>query len=421
MAATEPADPMAWAQEYTPVLEELANRYSETLPLEGYTIAVATHMEAKSGVFVKTLRAAGAEVLFTGSEPHSTDPAVVEELDSIDGIEAYIDDEMSRLEWEEAIDDLLRSEPDFILDDGAELMSRLYADHPSAAESVIAGAEQTTTGITRLEAMEADDVLAFPVYGVNNTPMKNYFDNVHGTGESSLVNITMTTNTMLTGKTVVVAGYGYCGRGLARKAAGLGAETIVTEVDPRKALEAVMDGHQVMEMAEAAPKGDYFITATGNSSVIREAHIRSMSDGAILANAGHVDVEIPAETLEELATETVTPEPGVTQYVLPDGRRINLLADGKLVNLTAPASKGHPAEVMDTTFAMMVVAAIDLLNPPSDREPGLYAIPDELDREIASLKLETMDVAIDSLTADQSAYQDEWRPDRGPDYSSPGR
>lgn len=420
MAQQTEQNPMDWTSEYTPILHALGQRFEEEEPLDGYTFAVATHMEAKSGVFVKTLNRAGARVLFTGSEPHSTDPAVVSQLDSIQGIEAFISGNMDKTEWESRIDDLLQEEPDFILDDGAELISRLHADHPSIAPSVSGGAEQTTTGITRLEAMAEENVLEFPVYAVNNTPMKNYFDNIHGTGESSLTNLAQTTNTILTGKTVVVIGYGYCGRGLARKAAGLGARTIVTEIDPRNALEALMDGHQVMSMAEAASKGDYFITATGNRGVITADHIQEMKDGAILANAGHLDVEIPREELSKVADSISTPRDGITQYTLSDGRKVNLLADGKLVNLTAPGSKGHPAEVMDTTFAMMIMAAVNLLGESSPETPGLYGIPDDVDREIASMKLETMDVAIDSLTTDQTQFRESWEPDRG-DYSSPER
>jgi adenosylhomocysteinase len=254
----------------------------------------------------------------------------------------------------------------------------------------------------RLEAMEADDMLSFPVYGVNDTPMKHYFDNVHGTGESSLSNVMITTNTMLSGKTVVIAGYGYCGRGIARKARGMGAQTIVTEVDPRKALEAHMDGHQLAPMAEAAREADYVITSTGNRDVVRGDHLEALSDGVILANAGHFDVEIMVADIEAAANRVTEPRDGVTRYHLPDGRRINVLADGRLVNLTGPHSNGHPAEVMDTTFAMMFEAARDMLaGEGRNLTPGLYAMPDRLDRAVANRKLETLDVEIDDLTEHQ--------------------
>jgi adenosylhomocysteinase len=256
--------------------------------------------------------------------------------------------------------------------------------------------------------MADQDVLRFPVYGVNDTPMKHYFDNVHGTGESTLANVAITTNAVLSGKDVVVCGYGYCGRGIARKARGMGAQTIVTEVDPRKALQAHMDGHRVMDMDEAAREGDLFITATGNREVIRPEHVEQMTDGATLANSGHFDVEIDIEGLEAMAESTSTPKEGVTRYHLPDGRDINLLADGRLVNLTGPFSQGHPAEVMDTTFAMMFVAAYDILVDGTDLDAGLYNIPDRLDRRVAARKLETLGVSTEELTESQRAYYEEW-------------
>jgi len=315
---------------------------------------------------------------------------------------------MTDEEFDEAQHDLLEEEPDFILDDGCELIAKVHAEHPDVAADVIGGGEQTTAGITRLEAMEEEGILQFPVYGVNDTPMKHFFDNVHGTGESSLTNIAITTNAIISGKDVVVCGYGYCGRGIARKARGMGGQTIVTEVDPRKALQAHMDGHRVMDMAEASEVGDLFISATGNREVLRDEHFERMQDGAILANSGHFDVEIDLEALENAAESTSTPKEGVTQYHMPDGRRLNLLAEGRLVNLTGPFSQGHPAEVMDTTFAMMFVAAYDMLVDGPDLEPGLYNIPDRLDRAVAERKLETLGVSIDDMTESQQAYTEEW-------------
>ncbi|MGN8216276.1 adenosylhomocysteinase [Halococcus salifodinae] len=401
-------NPLAWTRDYTPILQSLAAEYSESKPLKGDTIALASHLETKTGVLVETLRAAGARVLVTGSEPFSTKEAVVEALQELDGIETFIEAGMSDEEWEAGQHDLLEEEPDFILDDGCELIAKVHADHPDIAEGIIGGGEQTTAGITRVEAMEEQDVLQFPVYGVNDTPMKHYFDNVHGTGESSLANVMTTTNTMLSGKTVVVAGYGYCGRGIARKARGMGAWTIVTEVDPRKALEAVMDGHRVMAMGEAAPLADYVITSTGNREVVRKEHLDQFQDGVILANAGHFDVEISLEDLKAESNEVTQPKEGITRYHLSDGRRVNVLARGRLVNLTGPHSQGHPAEVMDTTFAMMFAAAHDMLTQDPNLTPGLYAIPDHLDREVASRKLETLDITIDSLTENQREYYEEW-------------
>ncbi|MFW6265890.1 MAG: adenosylhomocysteinase, partial [Halanaeroarchaeum sp.] len=329
-------DPLAWTRDYTPILRSLAEEYGETKPLEGYSVALASHLEQKTGILVETLRDAGAEVLVTGSEPHSTKASVVDALRDQEGIETFIEAGMSDEEWEAGQHELLEQEPDFILDDGCELIAKVHADHPEIAETVLGGGEQTTAGITRLEAMEDQGVLAFPVYGVNDTPMKHFFDNVHGTGESSLANVMITTNTMLSGKTVVVAGYGYCGRGIARKARGMGAQTVVTEVDPRKALEAHMDGHRIASMEEAAAEADYVITATGNREVVRGEHLEHFPDGVILANSGHFDVEIAIGDIEDAAERVTEPREGVTRYHLPDGRRINLLASGRLVNLTGP-------------------------------------------------------------------------------------
>jgi adenosylhomocysteinase len=408
VSTTDP-DPLAWARDYTPVLQSLGDEHEADEPLDGSTVAVATHLEAVSGCLVEALNRAGAEVLFTPSEPQSTHGDVVDYLDAVDGITAYAWEGMTDAEFDEAQHELLAEEPDFLLDDGCELISKCHADHPEVAEQVLGGGEQTTAGITRVEAMEEEGVLQFPVYGVNDTPMKHYFDNVHGTGESSLANISITTNTVITGQQVVVAGYGYCGRGIARKARGMGAQTIVTEVEPRKALQAHMDGHRVMSMAEAAELGDIFITSTGTRDVIRREHFERMNDGAQLANAGHFDVEIDLDGLEAYADEVTEPKEGITRFTTPDGRNLNLLADGRLVNLTGPASEGHPAEIIDTTHAMMFVTADDLLTRDHDLGPGLYAIPDRLDRDVAERKLDTLGIDIDAVTSAQQEYADEWR------------
>ncbi len=408
MSRSESDDPLVWARDHTPILASFQEEYADEAPLSGYTVAFASHLEAKSGVAIETLRAAGADVLFAPSEPQSTHGDVVDALDAREGITAFAWEGMSDEEFDDAQHELLEREPDFILDDGCELIAKCHAEHPELAETVLGGGEQTTAGITRLEAMEAEGVLRFPVYGVNDTPMKHFFDNVHGTGESSLTNIAISTNALISGKDVVVCGYGYCGRGIASKARGMGAKTIVTEVDPRKALQAHMDGHRVMDTAEAAEAGDLFITATGNREVLRREHFELMDDGATLANSGHFDVEIDVDALAELSTETSTPKEGVTRYHLPDGRRLNLLADGRLVNLTGPYSQGHPAEVMDTTFAMMFMAAYDMLVDGPDLDPGLYAIPDRLDRAVANRKLDTLGLSTETLTERQQEYYGEW-------------
>jgi len=401
-------DPLAWARDHTPILASFQEEYRDEQPMAGYTVAFASHLEATSGVAIETLHAAGAEVLFAPSEPQSTHGDVVAALDSRDGITAFAWEGMTDEEFDEAQHDLLAEEPDFILDDGCELIAKCHADHPDLAETVIGGGEQTTAGITRLEAMEEEGVLQFPVYGVNDTPMKHFFDNVHGTGESSLANIAITTNALISGKDVVVCGYGYCGRGIANKARGMGAKTIVTEVDPRKALQAHMDGHRVMDTEEAAAEGDLFISATGNRDVLRAEHFEQMADGATLANSGHFDVELDLDALAALAEDVTTPKEGVTRYHMSDGRELNLLAEGRLVNLTGPYSQGHPAEVMDTTFAMMFMAAYDMLVDSPGLNPGLYNIPDRLDRAVAERKLETLGLSTVSLTERQQEYYEEW-------------
>ncbi|PSQ15470.1 adenosylhomocysteinase [Halobacteriales archaeon QS_8_69_26] len=403
---TDANDPLAWARDHAPVLGEFVAADRERRPFDGYTVAVASHLEASTGVFIETLHEAGAAVLFAPSEPESTHGEVVRELDRREGVEAFAREGMTDEEFADAQHSLLEREPDLICDDGCELIAKVHADHPEVARVVVGGCEQTTAGIHRLEAMDDDGVLAFPVYGVNDTPMKRLFDDVHGTGESSLANVMITTNATIAGKTVVVAGYGHCGRGIARKARALGAHTVVTEVDPRKALQAHVDGHRVATMAEAAPEGDLFVTGTGNRDVIREEHVREMADGATLANSGHFDVEIALPDLERMAERTSTPTAGVTRYHLPDGRRIDLLAEGRLVNLTGPYSQGHPIEVMDTTFGAIYAAARDLLD--ADLAAGLYSVPDRLDRLVAERKLDALGLSVDELTAAQAEYYDDW-------------
>jgi adenosylhomocysteinase len=404
-------DPLTWARDHTPLLQSLAEEFGREQPFDGLTVAVASHLETKTGVLIETLRAAGATVLFAPSEPQSTHGDVVEFLDARDGYESFAREDMSDEAFAEAQHALIEREPDVVLDDGCELIAKAHDAHPEIARRVLAGAEQTTAGITRLEAMDRDGVLAFPVYGVNDTPMKHFFDNVHGTGESALANVMISTNAMVAGKTAVVAGYGYVGRGVARKLRDLGADTVVTEVDPRRALEAHMDGHRIMDMAAAAETGDLFLTATGSRDVIRAEHFERMASGAKLANAGHFDVEIVVEDLESMADRTTTPKSGITRYHLPDGRHLDLLAEGRLVNLTGPYSQGHPAEVIDMTFATMFVAASDLVDRHEDLDPGLYSVPDRIDREVARRKLRTLGVEVDEETESQREYSQDWRHD----------
>jgi adenosylhomocysteinase len=402
-------DPLVWTRDHTPLLQSFGEEFGREQPFDGLTVAVVSHLEKKTGVLIETLHAAGATVLFAPSEPQSTHGDVVRFLDAQEGYEAFAEEGMSDEAFEAAQHALIEREPDVILDDGCELIAKAHDAHPEIARTVIAGAEQTTAGITRLEAMDREGVLEFPVYGVNDTPMKHFFDNVHGTGESALANVMISTNAMVSGATAVVAGYGYVGRGVARKLRGVGANTVVTEVDPRRALQAHTDGHRVMSMPEAAEIGDLFVTATGSRDIIRAEHFEAMQSGAKLANAGHFDVEIKLADLEGMAERTWSPKAGITRYELPDGRHLDLLAEGRLVNLTGPYSQGHPAEVIDMTFAMMFMAAYDLVGRHADLEPGLYSVPDRVDREVAERKLATLGIDIDEETESQREYSEDWR------------
>lgn len=400
-----------WARNHMPVHAELRRRYADTAPFEGLTIAVCSHIEAKTGVFIETLAAAGARVVFTCSQPSSTQDDVVAALCEAPGIAGFArhdldEDALAQLQLE-----LLDYEPDLILDDAAELTAQLVAQRPELANKLIGMCEQTTTGVQRLQAMARAGALNFPAYAVNDTPMKHYFDNVHGTGESSLTNVLATTNLLLAGKCLVVAGFGYCGQGMARKARGWGAQVIVTEVDPRKALQAVMEGFTVATMVEAARRGDFFITTTGSRDVLRREHFETIRDGAVLANAGHFEVEISLSDLEALATESREVRPGIVEYVLGDGRRINVVAQGHLVNLAAPTAMGHPAEVMDQTFAMQFMAGVDLLANRDSLAKGIHPVPDSVDRQVAEIKLDALGIAIDTVTDAQREYQGAWRTD----------
>jgi adenosylhomocysteinase len=303
---------------------------------------------------------------------------------------------------------VLEHEPTITVDDGGDLVFSIHEDYPELLDGIVGGTEETTTGVHRLRAMADDDALEYPVIAVNDTPMKRLFDNVHGTGESALSSIAMTTNLSWAGKTVVVAGFGYCGKGVARKAAGQNAHVVVAEVDPRRALEAHMEGYEVQPMAEAAPEGDVFITTTGNRDIIVEEHFELMQDGTILANAGHFNVEIDVDALSDMAAEVDDPREGIRAYELSDGRRLNVLASGRLVNLASPVSMGHPVEVMDQSFGIQAVCIRDLVTE-GGYATDVHDVPDDLDREVAEVKLDAEGIAIDDLTDEQREYMDSWQ------------
>ena len=398
-----------WARQHMPICASLREDFEAEQPFAGEVIGMAMHIEAKTAVLAEILAAGGAEVAITGCNPLSTHDDVSVALDAVDGITSYgrhgIDDE----EYYEAMEAVLDHEPTVTVDDGGDLVFAIHEDYPELIDSILGGCEETTTGVHRLRAMDDDGALEYPMFAVNDTPMKRLFDNVHGTGESSLANIAMTTNLAWAGKTVVVAGYGDCGKGVAKKAAGQNADVIVTEIEPRRALEAHMEGYDVMPMKEAAAEGEVFITTTGNRDIIVDEHFDEMDDGVVMANAGHFDVEIDLDALEAKAVDTYEAREGMQAYEMEDGRRLHVLAEGRLVNLASPVSMGHPVEVMDQSFGVQAVCAREMVENGDDYEAGVHEVPDELDREVAETKLDAEDVAFDDLSDEQREYMDSWQ------------
>ncbi|GAA0459050.1 adenosylhomocysteinase [Halococcus dombrowskii] len=395
-----------WARQHMPICAALREEFEETQPLAGQRLGMAMHVEATTAVLTETLAAAGAEVAITGCNPLSTHDDVSAALDAQESITSYAERDVDDEGYYDAIEAVIAHEPTITVDDGMDMVAAIHDDHPELIDSILGGCEETTTGVHRLRAMDDDDALDYPVFAVNDTPMKRLFDNVHGTGESSLAAIAMTTNLSWAGKTVVVAGYGFCGRGVAKKAAGQNANVVVCEVDPRRALEAHMEGYEVLPMAEAAAEGDVFITTTGNRDVLTEEHFERMKDGALLANAGHFDVEIDLDALSELAESTREARPGVREYEFADGTRLNVLAEGRLVNLAAPIALGHPVEVMDQSFGVQAVCVRAFTE--EEYEPGVHEVPDALDREVAEIKLDAEGLSIDELTETQTEYMGSW-------------
>jgi len=398
-------DPVAEVRDRSPLLRTAAETYRESTPFEGLVVGVSAPLTPHTGLFLDVLAAGGGEVLATG-EAGSTHADVVAWLRERPGVTPLVEAGMSGEELANARRELLAAEPDLVADDGAHLLSLVHDEFPDVAADVRGACEQTTGGITRLRAMDDQDALAFPVYDVNGTPMKQHFDNVHGTAESSLSAITSLTDAMIAGAVAVVAGYGHCGRGIARKLRALGARTVVTEVDPRKALEALADGHDVRPMGEAVADADLVITATGRYRVLKREHVDALADGAVLASIGSA-IEIDTAGLAEAAARVEEPRPGVERHQFPDGRSVTLLTGGRVVNLSAPDSAGNPSEVMDTTFAMMARGLADLA-AGVDLPPGLHPVPDRLDRAVAREKLAAMGVGIDEVTAEQRAYHEQW-------------
>jgi adenosylhomocysteinase len=390
-----------WAESRMPVLMALRERAKREQPLKGMRIAGCLHVTKETAVLVRTLVAAGAEISWSGCNPLSTNDEVAAAL-AAEGLSVHAWHGLSVEEFYWCIDRTLDFKPTLTLDDGADLIFQVHTKHKNLAVDVIGGTEETTTGVQRLRAMAADGKLLYPVYAVNDSETKWDFDNVYGTGQSSLDGVLRATSVLLAGKTVVVGGYGHCGRGVADRAAGLGANVIATEIRPTQALKAVLEGHRVMKMDEAARHGDLFITATGMKDILVGRHFDVMKDGAIICNTGHYDCEINIGDLEARAKSKREIRPNNEEYVMKDGRRIYLLAKGRLINLAA--AEGHPSEVMDMSFANQFLALCALAKDGKKLDKQVYALPPEQDQELAQLKLETMGMAIDKLTAEQITY-----------------
>ena len=395
-----------WAELHMPVLREIRARFSKEKPLKGLAVAACLHVTTETANLMRTLRDGGAKVSLAASNPLSTQDDVAAAL-ADEGIDTFAIKGEDNETYYKHINAVLDARPVITMDDGADLVSVLHSKREDQLSEIIAGTEETTTGVIRLRQMAAEGVLRYPIVAVNDTPTKRLFDNRWGTGQSTLDGITRATNILWASKTVVICGYGYGGRGLATRARGLGAQVIVTEVDAVKALEATMDGFRVMPIAEAARIGDVFITVTGDTRVLRREHFELMHDGAILANTGHFDVEIDKPALRELASNVREMREHVVEHTLGDGRRVYLLADGRLVNLAA--AEGHPAVVMDMSFADQALSAEWVARNAKTLEQRVYDVPEEIDREVARLKLSTLGIEIDALTAEQERYLSSWR------------
>ena len=396
-----------WAWQYMPSLQFCYKKYRDAQPFKGATIAACLHLEAKTANLLITLTKLGATVAACGSNPLSTQDDICAAL-AQKGVHVYSRRGMSTEEYFDYVHTVLEYKPNVIIDDGADLIATVHKEMPELIPGILGGSEETTSGVKRLRAMANDGVLKFPMIAVNDALSKYLFDNRYGTGQSVWDGFIRTTNMVVAGKTVVVVGYGWCGRGVAMRAAGLGAHVIVTEIDPHKACEALMDGFRVMSMEEAAPLGDVFLTLTGNIHVIRREHIQRMKNGVVLGNAGHFDVEISKPDLQALADHTEKLRDNIDTYVMKDGRRVNLLGEGRLTNLAC--ADGHPIEIMDLSFSLQLEAALHVYQHKMDgMAPGLYPVPAETDRAVMEAKLAALGVHIDTMTDEQVEYMKSWQ------------
>jgi adenosylhomocysteinase len=395
---------LRWAEDHMPVLMSIRKRFAEEKPLKGIKVGACLHVTKETGVLVRTLEAGGAKVVLTASNPLSTQDEVAAALVK-GGMSVFAWKGQTKEDYYECIQDTLRFKPEITMDDGADLVTELHSGKGDVSK-VIGGTEETTTGVVRLRVMAEKKVLKYPIIAVNNAETKWDFDNVYGTGQSTLDGILRATNVLLAGKNFIVAGYGHCGRGLANRARGMGAHVAITEIDPMKALKAVMDGFQVLPMDEAAKVGDIFVTATGNKNVVRKEHVLKMKNGAILANTGHFNVEVDVKGIEDLASSKVKIRENTDELMLKGGKKVYLLADGRLVNLAA--AEGHPSEVMDMSFANQALAAEYMVKNCKKLEARVYDVPKEIDSSIAKLKLDTMGIKIDTMTHEQEEYVRGW-------------
>jgi len=393
-----------WATDHMPVLALIRRRFEEERPFEGVTMGAVLHCTKETAVLVRALEAGGAEIALAGSNPLSTQDPVVAALAST-GTKVYAWREQTGEEYGWCIDRVMDLKPQLTMDDGCDLVSSVHRKRSELIPDIKGGSEQTTTGVHRLRAMEKDGALKYPMVAVNDTSTKMMFDNRYGTGQSTIDGILRASSVMIAGKTFVVCGYGWCARGIAMRARGMGANVIVTEVNPLRALEAVMDGYRVMPLIEAAPQGDIFVTSTGNVNVIDLHHIERMKSGAMMANAGHFNVEVNIPALEGLSKSKRRMRPDLDEYLLKDGRRLYLLGEGRLVNLAA--AEGHPSEVMDMSFADQALTAEWVWMSPK-LEVRVHDVPEEIDRKVARLKLMTMGMGIDELTEEQIKYMSSW-------------
>ena len=399
-------DLIDWASREMPVLLLIQERFAREKPLEGLKVAACLHVTSETANLMITLAAAGADVTLCASNPLSTNDAVAAALADLHGVNTYAIKGEDNATYYEHIEAALDFRPNFTMDDGADLVTMLHRDRTAGLADVLGGTEETTTGVVRLRAMAAQGVLRYPIIAINEADTKHLFDNRYGTGQSTLDGIIRATNVLLAGKTFVVAGYGWCGRGLASRAKGHGAEVVVTEVDPVKALEAKMDGFEVMPMARASEVGDIFVTVTGDVNVLDRSHFERMKDGALLANSGHFNSEINLKALDDLASSVRQVRPMVQEYRLADGRRLHVLGEGRLINLAA--AEGHPAAVMDMSFANQALSLEHLARNHASLEPRVYDVPAEIDAQVAKLKLHAMGVEIDILTEEQVKYLSSW-------------